>query len=252
MRRPTSIDICLFGFAAATAIAGILVGALTDRSALSAGLVALAAVTVVAYQSYFTRLAVVAANEQAGISSKQVAMATHQVELSQQTLEGMTRPLMVDVPPGAPYPPVSPLWPLNENTWHIAFVDREGAQLLALAVRNVGAGTALLTGLSLGNDEVSWVGRFRRTVVPPNETTVIDFEVPKDRDDLTLLRSALEPSTQEAYVRVDIGYTDMAGRRQPITQLHLRRSSPLGWHVFQLGTVDADGETIAMSGPVGS
>jgi hypothetical protein len=241
--------------ALACATGGIAVALAGGSAVVSGGLIAIAPTVVIMFQSVLIRQSLDAARQEAAVSRQQAEAADAQAEAanrqaaaSEQSIAALSQPLMLEIPPG----PGSDRVPHGSNEWSIESGAREAECFFAISVRNVGAGTALLTGLGLSwGAGRSWSGRISQAVVPPEERAVLDFVVPKGRSDLAQLVKVLTAPVENASLWVEVGYTDTGGRRQPVTRLHLNFRSPTGWYVRQTEFMSAEQGTIAMSGPSG-
>jgi hypothetical protein len=235
------------------AASGIAVALKGGSAVVSGGLVAIAPTVVIMFQSVLTRQSLDAARQEAAVSRQQAEAAESQAEAakrqaaaSEQSIAALSQPLVIEVPPGIGRVPS------GSNEWSIESGERKTECFFAISVRNVGRGTALLTGLGLHPAvEGAWGGRFSQAVVPPGERSVLDFVIPKDRADLAQLVSILSSPTENATLWVEVGYTDTAGRRQPVTRLHLNFRRGPGWSVRQTQFVGPEQDTVAMSGPSG-
>lgn len=130
----------LVGAAVLLAVVGILVGSLTSEAALAGGLIALAPVIVIAYQSIYTRRAVDA-------STSEAEAARQQVEESRQDRELGVRPVLVRIGDHEPAIDVSTSTATTHPLVHI---------------RNIGRGPALRVRVFRGFAD--WVFFSQRSV----------------------------------------------------------------------------------------
>ena len=228
------------------AVAGIIVGSLTKQSAIAGGLIALAPVVVIGYQSVLTRLAVAvgqdevnASLKQAEAASRQVDIARQQVDVAEMQLAALVRPVVVpgSRPSGHP---------LNGSDWGVyarpPTFERTGWRV-GVVIRNVGSGPAFLDRILLGIENrpgAVCVGTWSEGggVLPPQETVVADFYIDPDRPELRAIATILKatevepdfPLSEYRFV-VTIDYRDLSNRNQPRTTLFLRNTGRQNWSV---------------------
>jgi hypothetical protein len=230
------------------AVAGIIVGSTTGQSALAGGLIALAPVVVIAYQSVLTRLAVAigqaevdASLKQAAASLAQAEAAGNQVKVAELQLAALGRPVVVAGTEQTSHP----VYP-GEWTVYATPPRSDGALTAArigVVIRNVGSGPAFLVRVLLGIE--NWPGvicegasRAGGGVLPAQETVIVDFDIPDDRPEVRAIATILKSNdtgpdfpVSDHRLLVSIDYRDLSNRNQPRTILHLRNVGRNDWSV---------------------
>jgi hypothetical protein len=115
----------------------------------------------------------------------------------------------------------------------------------SVALRNVGAGVALITGIGLDFGEYGWSGDGSRMVVPPGEITRLTFAVPKNRPELSVGLDQI----RGGYFVAKVSYTDALGRSILTTEAHCSKKPDGSFYVRQIFLGGGDGERFAGSGP---
>jgi hypothetical protein len=255
------LDWAIIGSALSAVAAGIIVGSTTGQSALAGGLIALAPVIVIAYQSTQTRLAVevgqrevdaslqqaAASLAQAEAANRQVDVARQQVDVAELQLAALVRPVVVagSRPNSGPVDLVRPDWTFV--ALHRPASDAQpDAWFVRVVLRNVGAAPAFLRGAWLTVENARGVicqGTAEESsggVIPQGETMVLSFVVFQDRAEMRAVANALssgspgrgvEFTPSISHLLVQIGYADISGRRQPDSTLVLTNAGPHAWSV---------------------
>jgi hypothetical protein len=114
----------------------------------------------------------------------------------------------------------------------------------SVALRNIGTGPAVVTGVKLRAEEVTWDEcTISAAFVAPGELSRFTFTIPADRDDLVPIRNEILRSTTMLVV---VTYTDQVSLHQLRTEARLSRYRHAGgvspWYVRQLATFDGDTE----------
>ena len=191
--------------------------------------------------------------QQATVGQQLVEAANKQSVVVQRALEASLRPLLADVPRDYRSYPDSGR-PIEVVRDHFERVEDE-SQVLAgaeygkpgyysVALRNIGTGPAVVTGVRLQAGENALTEcTISAAMVPPGEVSRFTFTIPADRDDLVSIRNEILRSTA---MLVAVTYTDQAGRGEFRTEARLSRYRHAGgaspWYVRQLATFDGEGE----------
>jgi hypothetical protein len=195
------------------------------------------------------------------VGQEQVEAGKRQAAVAQRALEASFRPLMADVPHGfRSYPDTAR--PVEVVPGHREHIDDESEVISAadygkpgyysLALRNIGTGPAVVTGVKLEGEGVALNEcNLSAAIVPPGELSRFTFTIPADRDDLMPIRNAILRSTA---LLVVVRYTDQAGLHEIRTEAHLSRYRQTGsispWYIRQVATFDWDSEKpTVMSAP---
>jgi hypothetical protein len=187
------------------------------------------------------------------VGQEQVEAGKRQAAVSQRVLEASFRPLMADVPRGfRSYPdtgrPVEVVpgrrEHIDDESEVISAADYGKPGYYSVALRNIGTGAAIVTGVKLEGEGVALNEcNISAAIVPPGELSRFTFTIPADRDDLMPIRNAILRSTA---LLVVVRYTDQAGLHEIRTEAHLSRYRQTGgvspWYIRQVTTFDWDGE----------
>jgi hypothetical protein len=191
--------------------------------------------------------------QQVTVGQGLVEAANDQAAAGQRALEASFRPLMSDVPRGFwPHPGDGKSIEVVKD--HFEHIDDE-AEVLAgaeygkpgyfsVALRNIGAGPAVVTEVKLHASDAAWDEcTISAAVVPPGEVSRFTFTIPADRDDVVPIRNEILRSTSMV---VTVAYTDQAGLHRMRTEAQLSRYRHSGgvspWYVRQLSTFEGDGD----------
>jgi hypothetical protein len=191
--------------------------------------------------------------QQVTVGQGQVEAANRQAAVAQQALEASFRPLMSDVPRGfLPYPGEGrsvevvkdQFEHVEDESQVLAGAEYGRPGFFSVALRNVGAGPAVVTGVKLQASDVTWEEcTISAAIVPTGEVSRFTFTIPADRDDVLPIRNEILRSTS---MLVEVAYTDQAGLHEMRTEAHLSRYRHAGgvspWYVRQLATFDGDGD----------
>jgi hypothetical protein len=236
----------------------------------SAGLLAL----VVALQARYTRRAVAEAQrevkviedalrsgqdnvkvglQQVTVGQQQVEASNKQAVVVQRALEASLRPLMADVPRDFRSYPDSgrkvevvrdQFEPVEDESQVLAGAEYGRPGYYSVALRNIGTGPAIVTGVRLQAGEVAWTEcTISAGIVPPGELSRFTFTIPADRDDVVPIRNDILRSNTMLVV---VTYTDQAALHTFRTEARLSRYRHAGgvspWYVRQLATFDGESE----------
>lgn len=126
----------------------------------------------------------------------------------------------------------------------------------SVPLRNVGPGTALITGIGLRWERpLPGGGIATMAVVPPGERTRIQFTVPKEDQ-----RPSLAEFDRYGTFSLEVAYSDVAGGQRTMTHAAVNLDRPYNrWHISQVhlhhkrhdrddGSIDW-GHPVASSGP---
>jgi hypothetical protein len=187
------------------------------------------------------------------VGQEQVEAGKRQAAVAQRVLEASFRPLMADVPRGfRSYRDTAR--PVEVVPGHREHIEDESEVISAadygkpgyfsVALRNIGTGPAVVTGVKLEGEGVALNEcNISAAIVPPGELSRFTFTIPADRDDLMPIRNAILRSTA---LMVVLRYTDQAGLHEMRTEAHLSRYRQTGkvspWYIRQVATFDWDSE----------
>jgi len=202
-----------------------------------------------------------AAQQQVSVGKDQVEASNRQAALAKDAFEASFRPLMAEVPRGfRSYPDAGRsievvrdhFERIEDESEVVAGADYGKPGFYSVALRNVGAGPAVVTEVKLQAADVTWDEcTISAAVVPPGELSRFTFTIPADRDDLVPMRNEILRSTSMLLV---VGYTDQAGLHTIRTEAYLSRyrnaSDVSPWYVRQVAAFDGEtGELIVKSAP---
>jgi hypothetical protein len=201
------------------------------------------------------------AHQQVAVGQNQVEASNRHTALAQRAFEVSFRPLLADVPRGfrsysdggrSVEVVRDQFEHIEDESQVVTGADYGKPGYYSVALRNVGSGPAIVTGVRLQAGGVAWTEcTISAAVVPPGEVSRFTFTIPADRDEVLPIRDEILRSTAMLVV---VGYTDQAGLHEMRTEAHLSRYRHAGgvspWYVRQLATFDGDGELpVVMSAP---
>jgi hypothetical protein len=183
---------------------------------------------------------------------EQVGLSAEEVRLAQRSIEGSIQPLLVDVPERL-YFDERRSHPVRFRNGTVVEIQDLGALiltavgdevLLSIALRNVGAGVAVISGLGLSINENARVGGdMTRAVLPTGELARFSFTFPRVQPEYADGIAELKGGRGQ----IEVGYTDGAGGQSTVTRCFLA-GDPL--RIRQVGLLHAgDDDPFAMSGP---
>jgi hypothetical protein len=181
------------------------------------------------------RLARLTENEVRAVEDQARAAGAH-LQIAQEALEASIRPTLVDVPPTGPTSPER----IQYEGWGTD-VDRAAAHIeqtsdylyCSVPLRNVGAGLALVEGVTLrwAANDVPWRGNSSLLAVPVGDQTRVLFSVPARRPEFS---RAVEAVQEAGSFTIEASYTDASGRPQPPVRLLFVRNEAGGWATNQV------------------
>jgi hypothetical protein len=179
------------------------------------------------------RSVVASSREEAKQAGEGLDLARQQNATAEATLAAQTQPLLTSLPPGVFRDTIT--WRTEggeerESTRDAAHIEVAPIHGIAVPIRNVGTGIALIQSVSFWFGEWDATGNARNTALPPGEWTMATLAVDRESDfaiDVAALNNlsvtlgyADVGGVSRGFVRLDVYLRDLAEPRWTVRQVH--------------------------------
>jgi hypothetical protein len=215
-----------------------------------AALATLALATVTWLLARRTSKLAISAKDEAQASREANDISRESMDLVRASLSATIRPVLVDMSSHEQGTISTLRWADGSEDQvgpgHVVVRSTDQLVVCTVPLRNVGPGTAVITGLGLV--EAPYPGSASRMIVPPGESTRFRFSIPRDRPELA---DGIQQILAGRFV-MEVGYTDVDGQHLTISRAFVvRPDDPKEpYKVRQVALLrPGDDKPFAMSGP---